>query len=183
MSGPYTTEQCQWQSKQKQENLTKWLVQKETRLLLQWCSPRLRISYNGNLMPLFHKRIKPWFVLGTLILASQWKKTWIIGRKMESWSRSGIKPRSSPGSLRCPQTSHDRSLIMRWLSHVCDQFQPRSCQGYTNWVLDWYMASWCPGTNNRFTETAMTNFCCGQGLSPGFQGLRVTGRLRQHRIV
>ena len=43
--------------------------------------------------------------------------------------------------LRKPQTSHDHSPTMGRLSHVCDQFQSRSCQRYTDWISDWSEAS------------------------------------------
>ena len=40
------------------------------------------------------------------------------------------------GSLRPPQTTHDRSQTKRRLSHDCDTIQHRSCLGHTNWVSD-----------------------------------------------
>ena len=67
------------------------------------------------------------------------------------------RPQEALGSLRHPETSHNRSPTMRPLSIAYDQFQPQSCRGYTNWVSDW--SEEAPGTNNRFPKTAMDDFC------------------------
>ena len=45
-----------------------------------------------------------------------------------------MKFRSSSGSLRRPQTTHNHSVTKKRLSHVCDQ-------GYTDWVSDWSEAA------------------------------------------
>ena len=57
---------------------------------------------------------------------------------------SGIKLRSSPGSLRPPQTTHNHSSTKRRLNHDCDRIQHRSCLGHTHWVSD------CPETSSDF---------------------------------
>ena len=52
-----------------------------------------------------------------------------------------IKPRSSSGNLRKPQTSHDCSPTKKRLRHFHDRFQPGSCRGYTDLVSDWSEAT------------------------------------------
>ena len=69
--------------------------------------------------------------------------------KTGSVSKSGIKYRSSSGSLRRPQTVPNWSGTKNRLSHFSGRFEPRSCRRQTDWVPGRLRP---PGTKPRLTQ-------------------------------